>query len=118
MRDGGEATMLQQPESACLLIADISGYTGFLPDVERDHAHDIIADLMETLVKALRPPFRVAKFEGDAVFLNAPAEKIDVSHCEARPGPFMPAGAEPAPERPSREFAPAGPTTTAQDVGL
>jgi uncharacterized protein YndB with AHSA1/START domain/class 3 adenylate cyclase len=70
---------MQQPEPACLLIADISGYTAFMASVELDHAHDIIADLMEHLVKAFRPGFRVAKFEGDAVFLAAPGGKLDGS---------------------------------------
>jgi uncharacterized protein YndB with AHSA1/START domain len=74
--------MMQQLESACLLIADISGYTSFLAEVELDHAHDIIADLMETLVNSLRPPFRVAKFEGDAVFMTAPGEKVDGSQVQ------------------------------------
>lgn len=73
---------MQQPETACLLIADISGYTAYMADVELDHAHDIIADLMETLVKALRPGFRVAKFEGDAVFLTAPAGRLDGSQVQ------------------------------------
>jgi uncharacterized protein YndB with AHSA1/START domain/class 3 adenylate cyclase len=73
---------MQQPEPACLLIADISGYTAFMADVELDHAHDIIADLMETLVKALRPCFRVAKFEGDAVFMAASAGKLDGSRVQ------------------------------------
>jgi hypothetical protein len=30
--------------SACLLRADISGYTGYLAGVEIDHAQDILAD--------------------------------------------------------------------------
>ena len=71
--------MLQQPESACFVIADISGYTSYLHGVEIDHAQDIIADLMDTVVKALRPPFRLAKFEGDAAFVYAVMEKVDGS---------------------------------------
>ena len=63
--------MLPQPESACLVIADISGYTGFLAGVELEHAQDIIADVMDTMVRRLRPPFRLAKFEGDAAFFYA-----------------------------------------------
>jgi uncharacterized protein YndB with AHSA1/START domain len=62
-----------------LVIADISGYTSFLAGVELDHAHDIIADLMDTVVRGLRPPFRIAKFEGDAVFVYALADKVDGS---------------------------------------
>ena len=71
--------MLAKPESACFLIADISGYTSFLTGVELDHAHDIIADVMDTVVRRLRPPFRLAKFEGDAAFFYALADKIDGS---------------------------------------
>ena len=58
--------MVAKLESAYFLIADFSGYTSFLAGVELDHAHDIISDLMNTVVRRLRPPFRLAKFEGDA----------------------------------------------------
>jgi hypothetical protein len=71
--------MLPKPELAYFAIADISGYTSFLAGVELDHAQDIIADFMNTVVKCLRPPFRLAKFEGDAAFVYAVAEKIDGS---------------------------------------
>jgi hypothetical protein len=71
--------MLPKPELAYFAIADISGYTSFLAGVELDHAQDIIADLMNTMVKGLRPPFRLAKFEGDAAFVYAVAEKVDGS---------------------------------------
>jgi hypothetical protein len=66
-------------ESACLLIADISGYTGYLAGVELDHAQDILADLMGTIVSALRPGFRLAKLEGDAAFTYAVTDAIDGS---------------------------------------
>jgi len=65
--------MLAKPELAYFVIADISGYTSFLAGVELDHAQDIIADLMGTVCKGLRPPFRLAKFEGDAAFVYATA---------------------------------------------
>ena len=71
--------MLPNPKSAYFVIADISGYTKFLAGVELDHAQDIVADLMDVVVKGLRPPFRLAKFEGDAVFLYAATAKIDGS---------------------------------------
>src|SRR5947207_15966918 len=71
--------MLPKPELAYFAIADISGYTSFLTGVELDHAQDIIADFMNTVVKGLRPPFRLAKFEGDAAFVYAVAEKVDGS---------------------------------------
>jgi class 3 adenylate cyclase len=66
-------------EPSCLLIADISGYTSYLAGVELDHAQDILADLMGTVVTALRPTFRLAKLEGDAAFTAAPLDKVDGS---------------------------------------
>src|SRR3954462_2524784 len=77
-----------QPEAVGLLIADISGYTEYLSTVEIDHAQDILADLIGTVVTSLKPNFRLAKLEGDAAFCFAPAEKIDgsalldtIEHC-------------------------------------
>ncbi len=75
----GGVVMLPKTESACFVIADISGYTHFVSGVELDHAQDIIADIMDTLVKALRPSFRLAKFEGDAAFVYTLADKVDGS---------------------------------------
>jgi uncharacterized protein YndB with AHSA1/START domain len=64
---------------ACLIIADISGYTEYLAGVELEHAHDILADLMTTVVKALRPAFKLSKLEGDAAFVYSPTETVDGS---------------------------------------
>ena len=72
-------TMLSKTESAYFVIADISGYTQFLSGVELEHGQDIISDLMDTLVRSLRPPYRLAKFEGDAAFLYAATDKADGS---------------------------------------
>jgi uncharacterized protein YndB with AHSA1/START domain len=66
-------------ERACLLIADISGYTTYLAGVELEHAQDVIADLITALVGPLNAHFRVNKLEGDAVFLFTPAEEVDGS---------------------------------------
>lgn len=66
-------------ERSCLLIADISGYTSYLAGVELDHAQDILADLIGTVVTSLRPTFRLAKLEGDAAFTAAPLDKVDGS---------------------------------------
>jgi len=68
-----------QPETVCLLIADISGYTEYLSNVEIDHAQDILADLMTTVVGALRPGYRLAKLEGDAAFAYLLTDRIDGS---------------------------------------
>lgn len=69
--------MTPGPQPTCLLIADISGYTGYLAEVELDHAQDILADLIGTVVRALRPGFRLAKLEGDAAFTYATGDTID-----------------------------------------
>lgn len=71
--------MLPKPETASLLIADISGYTGYLAGVELDHAQDIIADLIDVIVGALRPPFHLSKLEGDAAFVYLPSPDPDGS---------------------------------------
>jgi hypothetical protein len=71
--------MVSAPRPTCFLIADISGYTGYLADVELDHAQDILADLIGAVVTALRPNFRLAKLEGDAAFTYMPAERLDGS---------------------------------------
>jgi uncharacterized protein YndB with AHSA1/START domain len=66
-------------ERDCLLIADISGYTSYLAGVELDHAQDILADLIGTVVTTLQPTFRLAKLEGDAAFMAAPEADLDGS---------------------------------------
>lgn len=66
-------------QPACLIIADISGYTSYLAGVELDHAQDILADLMNTVVKGLRPSFKLAKLEGDAAFAYAITDEVDGS---------------------------------------
>ena len=71
--------MLSTARPTCFLIADISGYTGYLVDVELEHAQDILADLVGAVVSALRPDFRLAKLEGDAAFMAMTAETIDGS---------------------------------------
>jgi uncharacterized protein YndB with AHSA1/START domain len=66
-----------KPEPACLAIADITGYTRFLAGTELDHAQDILADLLNTVVTSLRPTLRLAKLEGDAVFVYALTDAPD-----------------------------------------
>lgn len=66
-------------EPACLVIADISGYSSYLAGVELDHAQDILADLMNIVVKSLRPSFKLAKLEGDAAFVYALTAEVDGS---------------------------------------
>ncbi len=61
--------MAVTPERGFLLLADLTGYTAYLSSGEIEHAPTIAGDLLETIVGRLDPPFRLAKFEGDAAFL-------------------------------------------------
>ena len=57
-----------------LLLADITGYTSFLASTPTEVGGSVTASLLEELLGAVFPPFKVANIEGDAVFLYAPDE--------------------------------------------
>ena len=69
--------------SGPLLLADISGYTGFLQAVGEAHRDDafaggrvpdayfFVSSLLDGIVERLVPPFTLSKLEGDAVFAFA-----------------------------------------------
>ncbi len=59
-------------EKGYLVIADISGYTAFLTQVELEHAEGIMKSLFDTLVKEMHSPLAISKLEGDAIFAYAP----------------------------------------------
>jgi hypothetical protein len=69
------------------LLADISGYTGFLAGVEVEHgidfsngipaAYPILAGLLDSVVEGVKPDLALVKLEGDAVFAAAPAAGLD-----------------------------------------
>jgi Protein of unknown function (DUF2652) len=71
------------PASGPLLLADISGYTGFLQSVTTAHRDDAFADgrvpdayglvssLLDGIIERIVPPFTLSKVEGDAVFAFA-----------------------------------------------
>ena len=67
------------PETGFLVIADLTGYTAYLSQSELEHAPVIAGDLLETIVGRLEPPFRLAKFEGDAAFLFVEDGRADGS---------------------------------------
>lgn len=66
-------------ESGFLVIADLTGYTAYIAGSELEHAPTIAGDLIETVVGRLDPPFRLAKFEGDAAFLYVEDGRADPS---------------------------------------
>jgi Protein of unknown function (DUF2652) len=72
-----------------LLLADISGYTGFLQGVADAHrnlivvddppaAYSLMSSLLDVVVTAIAPRFQLAKFEGDAVFAVAPDPDLEL----------------------------------------
>ena len=80
--------MINPPATAArrrgaLLLADISGYTAFLQGVADAHralivdadqpppAYALLSHLLDTMVAAVAPTFRLAKVEGDAIFAVA-----------------------------------------------
>ena len=70
-----------------LLLADISGYTGFMAGVEQEHgvdfsggipaAYGVLGALLDAVVEGVEPDFTVVKLEGDAVFAAASAVGLD-----------------------------------------
>ena len=77
----------QRSKRATLILADISGYTGFLSAVGTAHheqlemgetppAYPLMTTLLDAIVNSLIPPFVLAKLEGDAVFAFADDETL------------------------------------------
>lgn len=70
-----------------LVLADISGYTGFMTGVEHEHGADfsagipaayaVLGALLDSVVQGVEPEFALVKLEGDAVFAAAPAARLD-----------------------------------------
>jgi Protein of unknown function (DUF2652) len=71
-------------QRGALLLADISGYTGFLQGIAEAHAelnvedtepapvYSLLSSLFDTMASTLAPSFAVVKLEGDAIFAIAP----------------------------------------------
>jgi hypothetical protein len=59
-----------------LILADISGYSSFVARSELEHAHDILSELLELILKHITTIFTLSKLEGDATFAYAPEEKL------------------------------------------
>jgi hypothetical protein len=71
--------MAVSSETGYFVIADLTGYTAYLARAELEHAPTIAGDLLETIVGRLEPPFRLAKFEGDAAFFYVEDGRADAS---------------------------------------
>ena len=59
-----------------LMLADISGYSSFVARSELEHAHDILSELLEVILKHITTIFTLSKLEGDAIFAYASEEKL------------------------------------------
>jgi len=54
------------------VITDISGYTEYLTGSELDHANEILQSLFDAQLKAVKHPFVISGFRGDAIFMYVP----------------------------------------------
>jgi hypothetical protein len=54
------------------IITDISGYTEYLTGSELDHANEILQSLFDAQLKAVKHPFLLSGFRGDAIFMYVP----------------------------------------------
>jgi hypothetical protein len=93
MTDPSAASAIPSPGArqrrGTMVLADISGFTGFLQGVADAHidliveadepppAYAIVSHLLDTLVTAMAPTFQLAKLEGDAVFVVADEGAVD-----------------------------------------
>lgn len=59
-------------QDGALVLADISGYTAFVTATELEHGPQIIAGLLEAVLRKLSPPLEIQEVEGDAVFALGP----------------------------------------------
>jgi class 3 adenylate cyclase len=86
-RSGSQAAADAPAGERYLLLADISGYTGFMVGVEQAHgvdfsagipaAYSVLGALLGAVSDGVEPDFAVVKLEGDAVFAAAPAARLD-----------------------------------------
>lgn len=83
--------MLPAAQPTCFLIADISGYKGYLADVELDHAQDILADLIGAVITALRPRRPVRSLESRFELNSGSSSVIGLGRCRRVGGPTCPA---------------------------
>jgi uncharacterized protein YndB with AHSA1/START domain len=66
-------------ETGCLVIADISGYTGYLVEGPLEFTEDVVSDILDTIAARLGRVLRVNEREGDALFTYALRSEADAS---------------------------------------
>lgn len=67
------ATLEGTTQPVLLLLVDISGYTRFMLEHEKElrHSETIVRELLESLIGQVDVPLRISRIEGDALFLYA-----------------------------------------------
>jgi hypothetical protein len=68
----GIGRSISRVQQGLLILADISGFTGFMTSTELEHAAAMVGVLLTDVMKALSPPLQVQELEGDAVFALGP----------------------------------------------
>ena len=58
------------------VITDISGYTEYLTGSELDHANEILQSLFDAQLRAVKHPFIISGFRGDAIFMYVPEKNF------------------------------------------
>jgi len=58
-------------QNGYLLLADLSGFTRFMASAELEHAQEIVTELIDLVCSNIKPVFKIAEIEGDAVFAYA-----------------------------------------------
>src|SRR5215208_2271502 len=62
----------QMANKGYFIITDISRYTEYLTGSELDHANEILQSLFDAQLKAVKHPFIISGFRGDAIFMYVP----------------------------------------------
>jgi class 3 adenylate cyclase len=64
-------------ERGCFVIADISGYTGYVVESPLEHAEDVLTDVTALVSEHLGQVLSLNKQEGDAIFGYALERSLD-----------------------------------------
>ena len=59
-------------QDGILVLADICGFTEFVTATELEHGPQVIAALLEAVMRRLSPPLEIQEVEGDAIFAVGP----------------------------------------------
>ena len=71
---------MDKATSGYLLIADITGYTGYMQASELDHARGILEGLFAAMLERLHSPFVLSNVQGDAILTHARAGLVADGH--------------------------------------